>query len=126
MNSTALVDRLNFCSRSPEASGRNPLRRPKLLAAGILDRQAEPADYYASNFAPNELDQVYSNSPSGREEALSLMEQHVIGGAVSPKTYEVILKQIADSETASAPADPAQVLNTMAALILGSPEFQLR
>ena len=54
------------------------------------------------------------------------MEQLVVGGAVSPKTNEVILKQVSDSETAATPADSTQALNTMAALILGSPEFQVR
>jgi hypothetical protein len=54
------------------------------------------------------------------------MEQMVVEGSVSPKTNSVILKQIAEAGTTGDGADAAQVLDTMAALILGSPEFQLK
>ena len=48
----------------------------------------------------SQITPVHGAAPTGPEEALSLMEQLVIGGAVSPKTNEVILKQISDSEKA--------------------------
>ena len=62
-------------------------------------------------------------APSGQDEALALMEQLLIAGDVSAKTNSVIREQLAQ---AAAPADATQVLDTMAAMILGSPEFQMR
>jgi hypothetical protein len=38
----------------------------------------------------------------------------------------LILKQIEDDKASTPPPDSTQTLNTMAALILGSPEFQLK
>jgi hypothetical protein len=54
------------------------------------------------------------------------MEQMVVGGAVSAKTNEVILRQVSENASSGSSADPTQTLNTIAALILGSPEFQLK
>ncbi len=126
MNSAAIVDRLNFSlALTGGKVGGIPFDAPKLLAAGLLERQPEPSGTAMRRISASQTSSS-PGSPGGREEALSLMEQLVIGGAVSPKTNDVILKQIADAETASIPIDPSQILNTMAALILGSPEFQLR
>jgi hypothetical protein len=60
--------------------------------------------------------------PSGQEEALGLMEQTLVDGKVSEKIDEVIHKELTGAQPSS---DPAQTLNTMTALILGSPEFQM-
>jgi uncharacterized protein (DUF1800 family) len=131
MNSAAIVDRLNFSlALTGGKLGGIPFDAPRLLASGLLERQPEPPGStmrrISVNAAGNESAPGHNVSPSGREEALFLMEQLVVGGAVSPKTNETILKQVSDTESVTAPADPTQVLNTMAALILGSPEFQLR
>jgi uncharacterized protein (DUF1800 family) len=132
MNSAAIVDRLNFSlALTGGKLGGIPFDAPRLLASGLLARQAEATDSGMRRISAKEI--ANPESLSGREEALGLIEQMLVGGAVSPKTNEVILKQISDSEsgaaaaaTPAAPTDPAQVLNTMAALILGSPEFQLK
>ncbi len=128
MNSAAILDRLNFSlALTGGKLGGIPFDAPKLLASGLLERQAEPATSAMHRISVKETATGgNSSTPSGQEEALALMEQMVVGGAVSPKTNEVILKQVSDSETATSPTDSTQVLNTMAALILGSPEFQLR
>jgi uncharacterized protein (DUF1800 family) len=128
MNSAAIVDRLNFSlALTGGKLGGIPFDAPKLLASGLLERQAEPSISAMHRISVRDTAASgNSESTSGREEALALMEQLVIGGAVSPKTNAVILKQVSDTETATAPTDSTQVLNTMAALILGSPEFQLR
>jgi uncharacterized protein (DUF1800 family) len=127
MNSAALVDRLNFSlALTGGKLGGIPFDAPKLLASGLLDRQSEPADSMRRISVKETAAHGSAGPQSGREEALELMEEQVIGGAVSLKTNEVILKEVSDSETVTAPTDPTQVLNTMAALILGSPEFQLR
>ena len=120
MNSAAIVDRLNFSlALTGGKLGGIPFDAPKLLASGLLERQAEPSSSAMHRVSVKET-ATGSNSErtSGREEALALMEQQVVGGAVSPKTNEVILKQVSDSEMAATPADSTQVLNTMAALDL--------
>jgi uncharacterized protein (DUF1800 family) len=122
MNSAALVDRLNFSlALTGNKLGSIQFDSPHLLASGLLAREAEP-----SRSAMRRISVDESSPQSGREEALALIEQMLVGGAVSPKTDAVILKQIADDANGTAPADPSQVLNTIAALILGSPEFQLK
>jgi hypothetical protein len=87
--------------------------------------------------------------PSGQDEALNLMEQMLIASQVSAKTNAVIHRELsgamADSpeppmpsasiqpaplpanqtQANQAQADPTQTLDTMTALILGSPEFQM-
>jgi hypothetical protein len=131
MNSAAIVDRLNFSlALTGGKLGGIPFDAPKLLASGLLERQPEQTGSVVRRISASQISSVNAGARSGIEEALSLMDQLIIGGAVSPKTNEVILKQVSDSETsagaATPPTDPTQVLNTMAALILGSPEFQLR
>jgi uncharacterized protein (DUF1800 family) len=127
MNSAAIVDRLNFSlALTGGKLGGIPFDAPKLLASGLLDRQPEAPGSAMRRISATQISSGTAAAPTGREEALSLMEQLVIGGAVSPKTNEVILKQVSDSEATTTPTDPTQALNTMAALILGSPEFQLR
>jgi hypothetical protein len=61
-------------------------------------------------------------APSGQDEALELMEQLLIAGDVSAKTNSVIREQLAQA----VPGDAAQALESMSAMILGSPEFQMR
>ncbi len=127
MNSAAIVDRLNFSlALTGGKLGGIPFDAPKLLASGLLDRQPEARGSAMRRISATQISSGIATAPTGREEALSLMEQLVIGGAVSQKTNEVILKQVSDSEAATTPTDATQALNTMAALILGSPEFQLR
>ena len=50
------------------------------------------------------------------------MEQMLVDGKVSEKINDVIHKELAGAQPSN---DPAQTLNTMTALILGSPEFQM-
>src|SRR5271163_4265571 len=111
MNSAAIVDRLNFSlALTAGKLGGIPFDAPRLLATGLLARQSK-----ASTSAMRRIstDPAPASAPGGRDEALDLMEQMVAGGAVSPKTNAVILKQIADQESSSTPLDSTQVLNTM-------------
>jgi len=124
MNSAALVDRLNFSLRLTGGKlGNTPFDAPRLLATGLLAREAGPAK---SAIRRVSVEEGAAPPPSGREEAIALMEQLVVGGTVSAKTSDVILKQISDNAASGSSADSTQTLNTIAALILGSPEFQLK
>jgi len=124
MNSAALIDRLNFSLQLAGGKlGNTAFDAPRLLATGLLAREAEPA---RSAIRRISVDRTRTESPSGREEAIALMEQMVVGGAVSAKTGEVMLKQISANGASGSSADSTQTLNTIAALLLGSPEFQLK
>ena len=50
------------------------------------------------------------------------MEQMLVDGKVSGKINDVIHRELASAQSSN---DPAQTLNTMTALLLGSPEFQM-
>jgi hypothetical protein len=123
MNSAALVDRLNFSMQLATSKlGGMKFDAPHLLAAGLLARPAASSDsLHRVGVEPAVMTQK-ATTPSGQDEALSLMEELLIAADVSAKTNSVIREQL----TAAAPADPTQVLDTMAAMILGSPEFQMR
>jgi uncharacterized protein (DUF1800 family) len=127
MNSAALVDRLNFSLQFANSKvGGIKFDAPRLLAEGLLARTATaPASLHGGSRTQSVAltpDPPSGALPSGQEEALGLMEQMLVDGKVSTKINDVIHKELAGPQPSS---DPAQTLNTMTALILGSPEFQM-
>lgn len=122
MNSAALVDRLNFSmSLATSKLGGMKFDAPHLLAAGLLARPATAPLRHAAMAEPVVMTQA-AGQQSGQEEALGLMEQLLVAGDVSAKTNTVIRGQLAQTQQ----QDAGQVLDTMTALVLGSPEFQMR
>lgn len=120
MNSAALVDRLNFSmALADNRLGGMKFDAPHLLAEGMLTAPA-----ISSESAHTESVSLTTPPPpaNGQDEALSLMEQLLVAGDVSSKTTAVIKQQLAQTQV----KDPTQLLDTMTALILGSPEFQMR
>jgi hypothetical protein len=96
---------------------------PHLLASGLLARPvASPDSLHRVAVEPAIMAQKAA-APSGQDEAVELIEQLLIAGDVSARTNSVIREQLAQAQ---APSDTTQVLDTMSALILGSPEFQMR
>jgi uncharacterized protein (DUF1800 family) len=123
MNSGALVDRLNFSMQFANSKiGGIRFDAPRLLAEGMLARPAGSASSLHSTARAQSAALVEQASASGQEEALSLMEEMLTDGQVSAKTNEVIRNEMTSAQPS---ADPTQTLNTMTALILGSPEFQM-
>ncbi len=121
MNSAALVDRLNFALALAQGKlgGMRP-DTPLLVATGLLARTPPPAaprSHTVSLAAPE--------PESGQAQALLLLEQALIPGEVSSQTNAVIRAQLAQRNPEADAQDPAGELNAMAAMILGSPEFQL-
>jgi uncharacterized protein (DUF1800 family) len=105
MNSTALVDRLNFSYQLTNNKFANQkFDAPKLLATGLLTLPQMP-------------------TAAGSQVALHVLEATMIGVPVSAQTNVLINKQLADQP---ANATPSDTLNLLTALVLGSPEFQLR
>jgi uncharacterized protein (DUF1800 family) len=110
MNSGALVDRLNFAYQL--TMGKLPNQRfdaPKLLATGLLETSP--------------TDAAVARGTNGETTALQVMERTILDGAESPKTNELIEKQL---QAQSAGTDAEQRLAVMTALVMGSPEFQVR
>ncbi len=123
MNSAALVDRLNFSLQLTGSKvGGIRFDGPRLLAAGLLDHSGEASVPSARSVALHSAD----GTESGQDEALRLMEEQLIAGQVSDRTNAVIKQELAAAQPPQQQAsDPAQTLNSMAAMILGSPEFQM-
>jgi uncharacterized protein (DUF1800 family) len=139
MNSGALVDRLNFSMQFANSKvGGIHFDAPRLLAQGLLAKPALPPSALHSTRAQS-IAMTAAGLPSGQDEALNLMEEMLIASQVSAKTNAVIHRELAGAAepavaSSSAPAvpalnqaqaDPTQTLDTMTALILGSPEFQM-
>ena len=144
MNSSALVARLNFAYQLTAGKFANQkFDAPKLLAMGLLaptgalnfasygagakaaSAQADRGDAKLVGIAA-----VASNAPvearpvqtEGAEVALHVLEATMIGATVSAQTNQLI-----DKEMAQQPAGgPGDTLNLLTALVMGSPEFQLR
>jgi uncharacterized protein (DUF1800 family) len=138
MNSTALVDRLNFAySLTGSKFANQKFDSAHVLALGLM---AQPG-----NSAPNQIatakttgakysetvlttslsapppNQSYTNA-AGQDIALHVLESTLIGSDVSTKTNQLIHKQLADLPAANS----IDTLNLLTALVMGSPEFQLR
>ena len=134
MNSAALVDRLNFAlTLSNGRFANTKFDAAHLVATGLLTRGIPPAEAAGNKTIARQVAlrptsittqtpaTVSAETPLGQQEALLLLQQMLTGGAVSEKTDAVIRQQLAQQ-----PADANSQLDTMAALILGSPEFQMR
>ncbi len=129
MNTSALVDRLNFAlqlttNRLPEQK----FDGAKVVALGLLSEEQPP---------------MQTEKQTGTDAALKILQSTMIGGEVSAKTNELMHQQIAQWTAQANPlaggagaqaglqvgtqsAGPDELLNRMAALVMGSPEFQMR
>ena len=63
-------------------------------------------------------------TPAGTEIALRVLESTLIGGEVSAQTNQLIKKQIDLANQQG--TGPGDMLNLLTALVMGSPEFQVR
>jgi uncharacterized protein (DUF1800 family) len=117
MSSEALLDRMNYALRlsNGQVGGTN-FDAGRLLALGTLSSRGFPR--------PNPGD---SDSGRGQETALLLLENALLNGEVSASTQKAIRRQLDDPQVAAhALDDPKRTLDTMTALVIGSPEFQHR
>jgi uncharacterized protein (DUF1800 family) len=117
MNSEALIDRMNYAlALSNGQVGGTNFDAGRLLALGTLSSRGFPR--------PNPAD---SDSGRGQETALLLLENALLNGEVSGSTQKAIRRQLDDPQVAAHALDDAKrTLNTMTALVIGSPEFQYR
>jgi uncharacterized protein (DUF1800 family) len=137
MNSTALVDRLNFAYALTGSKFANQkFDSAHVLALGLMAQPATkaaaaasaptntPRAKYAEALLTSEVNTPNQPppDPTGQDIALHVLESALIGGDVSAQTNQLIHKQIADLPAANS----TDTLNLLTALVMGSPEFQLR
>ncbi len=132
MNSSALVDRLNFAYQLTGSKFANQkFDSAHVLALGLMSQPAISSTTQASDSThPNaHLSKVVlaPEAPAlppdsaGPDVALHVLETTLIGGEVSAKTNQLIHKQISNIPTTNS----IDTLNLLTALVMGSPEFQL-
>ena len=115
MNSVALVDRLNFAyALVNNKLGNQKFDAPRLLAMGLL---------LPGSPAKPRVAAVSMEASEGADVVLGVLEATMIGGTVSPQTNTLIHKQLEEQPSA---ANVNDRLNLLTALVMGSPEFQLR
>ncbi len=137
MNTGALVDRLNFAYQltSGKFAGQK-FDAPKVVALGLMSEQALPPEMAGvaaarpahGGFTEATLTETSPRTeaatPAGTEIALKLLEATLIGGEVSAHTNQSIHQQLAQASEQN--TSPGDLLNLLTALVMGSPEFQLR
>ena len=134
MNSAALVDRLNFAYQLTGSKFANQkFDSAHVLALGLMSQpatsaaaQASDSTHPASAHLSKAILASEASAPppdaAGPDVALHVLETTLIGGDVSPHTNQLIHKQISDIPTTNS----IDTLNLLTALVMGSPEFQLR
>jgi uncharacterized protein (DUF1800 family) len=137
MNTSALVDRLNFAYQLTSGKFANQkFDAPKIVALGLMSEtelpsqvasagEARPARAAFTEATMTETTaSVEPATPAGTEIALKVLESTLIGGEISAKTNQQIHQQLAQASGQN--AEPGDMLNLLTALVMGSPEFQLR
>jgi uncharacterized protein (DUF1800 family) len=137
MNTTALIDRLNFAAQlTANKYANQKFDSTRVLALGLMSQPApatnpgatRPASGPWTSTPPHSVAIATSLNPTppanaaGADIALHVLEDTLIGATISTQTSQLIHKQISDMPDTSS----TDTLNTVTALLLGSPEFQLR
>ncbi len=105
MNTQSLLARLNFADQLTHSRFANQkFNSSQVLAFGLMEESASSA------------------AGIGEDVALRVLEGTLIGGPLSPRTDAFIHEQMAKQPV----NNPAETLNLLEALLLGSPEFQIR
>jgi uncharacterized protein (DUF1800 family) len=134
MNSSALVDRLNFAYQLTGSKfADQKFDSSHVLAMGLMAQPATPVSNqaastnvhhakYSEAILTTETSKNAQANPAGQDISLHVLEATLIGGDVSAKTEQLIHKQVADLPATNS----VDTLNLLTALVMGSPEFQLR
>jgi uncharacterized protein (DUF1800 family) len=128
MNSSALIDRLNFAYALTGSKFANQkFDSAHVLALGLMSEPAAESGKtakpkYSEALLASEGATPLAANPTGQDIALHVLESTLVGGDVSAQTNQLIHQQIAQLPTTST----TDTLNLLTALVMGSPEFQLR
>jgi hypothetical protein len=128
MNTGALVDRLNFAYQLTAGKFANQkFDSPKVLAMGLMSEPVSSASVVGGpRYSPAVMSQAVAaptGGVSGQDVALRVLESTLIGGQASAQTNQLIHKQLDQQPAGTSSVD---TLNLLTALVMGSPEFQLR
>jgi hypothetical protein len=102
------------------------MAQPATAAANPTTAANTPLAKYSKALLTTELNTSLPNqppsNPAGQDIALHVLESTLIGGDVSAQTNQLIRKQIAGLPAANS----TETLTLLTALVMGSPEFQIR
>ena len=122
MNTNALVERLNFAYQLTNNKFYNQkFDAAHVLALGLLSQTISPDTPSQPRFTKTGA--RITTLQSGADMALKVLEETLVGGELSSQTNQLIHKQL-DQQIPN--TNPNDTLNLLAALVMGSPEFQLR
>lgn len=133
MNSSALVDRLNFAyALTSNKFANQKFDSEHVLALGLMGQSSiaataaatQPKQAVYKETALTQASTASSSTLTGQNLALHLIESSLVGEEVSAQTNDLIHQQAAKLVTTSSP--PTETLNLLTALVMGSPEFQMR
>jgi uncharacterized protein (DUF1800 family) len=133
MNSSALVDRLNFAyALTSNKFANQKFDSEHVLALGLMGQSSiaataaspQPKQAVYKETALTQASTASSSTLTGQNLALHLIEASLVGGEVSAQTNDLIHQQAVKLVTTSSP--PTETLNLLTALVMGSPEFQMR
>ncbi|HEY8996361.1 MAG TPA: DUF1800 domain-containing protein [Edaphobacter sp.] len=131
MNSAALVDRLNFAyALTSDKFANQKFDSAHVLAYGLMTESDTSlgSKVTARNNRPHyAVTAMGANTPStaarsGQDVALTILESSLIGDQVTSQTNQLIHQQLEQLVTPT--TSPADALNLLTALVMGSPEFQ--
>ena len=132
MNTQSLMARLNFADQlTHNKFGGIKFDAPRVLALSLMNDPtagARMAAIDSKNGKPHamqisaETTTVGPTTTQGADVALHVLESNLIGGEISAKTDSYIHSQMADQPLGNS----TETLNLLTALLIGSPEFQLR
>ncbi len=125
MNTQALMARLNFADQLTHNHFANQkFDSARVLAFGLMgDGTAQEVDGASTRLARAVRLQQPATAPrTGQDTALNVLERTLIEGQISPATDRFIRSQL----LAQPGKHPEDQLNLLTALLLGSPEFQVR
>jgi uncharacterized protein (DUF1800 family) len=125
MNTQALLARLNFADQLTHNRFANQkFDSARVLALSLMSNRDGTTAALDSATQPRAINvSAPSDTPAnGPDVAMHVLEGSLIGGEISPSTSNFIHTQMAQQ----ASGNPTDTLNLLTALLLGSPEFQLR
>jgi uncharacterized protein (DUF1800 family) len=134
MNTQSLLARLNFADQLTHNHFANQkFDSARVLALSLMSDRAAGSELASaqSGLQPEggvrslrvaDASATPDSAGIGPDVALHVLEATMIGGEISPKTDQFIHSQMAQQPV----ANPTDTLNLLTALLLGSPEFQLR
>jgi uncharacterized protein (DUF1800 family) len=126
MNTQSLLARLNFADQLTHNRFANQkFDSSRVLALSLMsNRDANMALLDSAGSQPHAVNVSTADTvPAfGPDVAMHVLEGSLIGGEISPNTDKFIHTQMAQQSN----GNPTDTLNLLTALLLGSPEFQLR